>query len=562
MTKTMRRLATVMGVVMFTSATAFAQQSSPKPTPAASQTPTPTPTVPQRFEQPGIRTRPTPRIDDLREIRYSWGRPIFRVAQSFELKVDETASAVRGILSDLRIDGHVHSDVVCIVGDVTLGPQAVIDGSLVVIGGNATIAEGAKVEDDFVLVGGSLNAPVAFTPGGEHVVIGTPGLGRALRGVVPWITDGLLLGRVIVPGLGWVWEIVAIVFFIGLVLNLLFNRAIASCSDTLARRPLGSFLMGLLVMMLLPIVFAILAASVVGLVVVPFVVAALVVAVILGRVAVSRALGRMLLGESDPTDRLQGLRSFTIGAALLVIAYMIPVLGLMAWMFVGSFALGSATMTAFSSWRREKPVPPPKPAGPPSSDPGEPLPSADAPQMTPPMSPPSVAYSVPLVADSPPFASASAPFEPAAPFASASSGAAAPVRPGDLTLYPRAGFLDRLAAVALDFVLVGIAAAFLGFDRFRGPGPFFMLVFAYHLAFWGWKGTTLGGIICSLRIVRTSREPLRFIDAVVRGLSAIFSFVAIGIGYFWMLHDPERQTWHDKIAGTIVVKVPRELLLD
>jgi uncharacterized RDD family membrane protein YckC len=28
-----------------------------------------------------------------------------------------------------------------------------------------------------------------------------------------------------------------------------------------------------------------------------------------------------------------------------------------------------------------------------------------------------------------------------------------------------------------------------------------------------------------------------------------------------MLHDPERQTWHDMIAGTYVVKVPREAVL-
>ena len=142
------------------------------------------------------------------------------------------------------------------------------------------------------------------------------------------------------------------------------------------------------------------------------------------------------------------------------------------------------------------------------------------------------------------------------------SGAAAAAATGDYTLFPRATFLDRLAAVALDIVLVGIAAAFLGFDRFRGPGPFFLLLFAYHLAFWGWKGTTLGGIICSVRIIRSTRTPLRFIDAVVRGLSAIFSIVALGIGYFWMLSDPDRQTWHDKIAGTFVVKLPRELVLD
>jgi uncharacterized RDD family membrane protein YckC len=41
----------------------------------------------------------------------------------------------------------------------------------------------------------------------------------------------------------------------------------------------------------------------------------------------------------------------------------------------------------------------------------------------------------------------------------------------------------------------------------------------------------------------------------------VFSIAALGLGCLWMLNDPERQTWHDKIAGTIVVKMPREMVL-
>jgi uncharacterized RDD family membrane protein YckC len=45
---------------------------------------------------------------------------------------------------------------------------------------------------------------------------------------------------------------------------------------------------------------------------------------------------------------------------------------------------------------------------------------------------------------------------------------------------------------------------------------------------------------------------------VVRGLSSVFSFAVVGLGVLWVLRDPERQSWHDKIAGTYVVKVPRD----
>jgi uncharacterized RDD family membrane protein YckC len=91
--------------------------------------------------------------------------------------------------------------------------------------------------------------------------------------------------------------------------------------------------------------------------------------------------------------------------------------------------------------------------------------------------------------------------------------------------------------------------------------PFFVIVFLYHVAFWAWKGTTLGGIVCNVRIVRTNGQDPRFIDALVRALSGIFSVAALFIGVLWMLNDTEKQMWHDKIAGTVVVKLPRELVL-
>ena len=59
----------------------------------------------------------------------------------------------------------------------------------------------------------------------------------------------------------------------------------------------------------------------------------------------------------------------------------------------------------------------------------------------------------------------------------------------------------------------------------------------------------------------TQGTELRFVDALVRGLASVFSIGALGIGCFWMLQDAERQMWHDKIAGTLVVKVPRDMVL-
>jgi uncharacterized RDD family membrane protein YckC len=138
------------------------------------------------------------------------------------------------------------------------------------------------------------------------------------------------------------------------------------------------------------------------------------------------------------------------------------------------------------------------------------------------------------------------------PVAPAASPAAS-----DLISFPRASLMDRVAAAFLDLILVVIAAQVLDiFNRSADDGFFFLLV-AYHIGFCAWKGTTVGGIIMQLRVVKVDGAPIRFVDALVRGLSAIFSAVVLGLGFLWILRDPERQAWHDRIAGTYVVKVPR-----
>src|SRR4029079_13737129 len=149
---------------------------------------------------------------------------------------------------------------------------------------------------------------------------------------------------------------------------------------------------------------------------------------------------------------------------------------------------------------------------------------------------------------------------PATPTATAAATPVAsfdlpPPTASDLVAFPRAAFRDRLAAFVLDVILVLLAKEIL--DLTRRDSAFFLLLLAYHIGFWTWKGTTVGGIICQLRLVRTDGTPLRFADALVRGLASIFSLAVLGLGGLWILKDPERQAWHDRIAGPYVVKVPR-----
>jgi uncharacterized RDD family membrane protein YckC len=39
------------------------------------------------------------------------------------------------------------------------------------------------------------------------------------------------------------------------------------------------------------------------------------------------------------------------------------------------------------------------------------------------------------------------------------------------------------------------------------------------------------------------------------------SLAVAGLGFIWIAIDPEKQSWHDKIAGTVVVRATRHASL-
>lgn len=491
-----------------------------------------------------------PRAQSLEVHIDEWNGPTVRIGQNYTLKAGDAVRQVLVIGGDATIEGKVDHDVVVILGKAQLASTAEIFGSFVVIGGTASAVDGAQVHRDLLVVGG-MEAPTAFNPGGEHIVVGTAGLGQSLRGIVPWITNGLLLGRPIVPGLPWVWAIAGVFFLLNLFLNTVFDAPVRATAVTLRTTPFSALLTGLLVLLLIGPLCVLLAVSVIGIAVIPFVVCGLLIGALFGRVGVVRWLGTSVAGEEEPGNRLHSLRSFLIGSAIVCVAYMIPILGFMTWIIVGLFGLGSATLAFFSAYRRENPKRPRpvRPIEPPPVPPPAPFPAA-SPIAFEAAPPPAMFEAAPAAAFDeaavpPPLATA----PPAAAFAATG-----------LIAFPRAAFKDRLAAFVLDFIAVMIVANVLGADARQDDVVMRLALIigvAYHVGFWTWRGTTLGGIICQLRVVRTDGSTLKFPEALVRGLTGIFSLIVLGLGFLWAIRDPEQQAWHDRVAGTYVVKVPR-----
>jgi len=87
------------------------------------------------------------------------------------------------------------------------------------------------------------------------------------------------------------------------------------------------------------------------------------------------------------------------------------------------------------------------------------------------------------------------------------------------------------------------------------PSIFFFMAL-YGALMWKLRGTTIGGIICKLQLVRTDDRPLDWATCVVRALGCVLSAFVVGLGFIWIAIDPNRESWHDKIAGTAVVVNP------
>jgi uncharacterized RDD family membrane protein YckC len=380
-------------------------------------------------------------------------------------------------------------------------------------------------------------------------------LGGSLNAAVPFLSRGLLWGRMIVPELPWVWGVLTLCFLLYAALNLVFDRPVRACAATLENRPLTTFGTGLLVLLLVGPICVLLAVSIIGIAVIPFVICAVIAGGMIGKVSVARRIGMTAVAEDPDGGRASAARSFVIGFAVLTIAYLIPLLGIITWGIAGVMGLGSAALTFMSAYRRENPR-----EKTPAMVPPAPMPPTPPP-FVPPPAPAFPASSAAFDASAGSTPLATPRFEATAPPPGGAYAAYAPgayVTSGLLVAQPRAMFRDRLAAFIVDLLVVAIATTFLNavFD-FDGPGPFFPLLLVYFIVFWTWKQTSFGGVVCQIRLVRTDGMPVSFADALVRGLAGIFSLLVVGLGALWILRDPERQAWHDKIAGTYVVKVPR-----
>ncbi len=131
-----------------------------------------------------------------------------------------------------------------------------------------------------------------------------------------------------------------------------------------------------------------------------------------------------------------------------------------------------------------------------------------------------------------------------------------PAAPPGLTgVTPRASFGVRLGALLIDGVVGWVLIAIL--SQISDVLGFLAGVawIAYYIYFEGTpSGQTVGKKVLNIRVVDVATGgSIDFGRSTARNLMRIVSGIPCWLGYFWMLWDPNRQTWHDKVANTTVV---------
>jgi uncharacterized RDD family membrane protein YckC len=139
----------------------------------------------------------------------------------------------------------------------------------------------------------------------------------------------------------------------------------------------------------------------------------------------------------------------------------------------------------------------------------------------------------------------------------------------DETQYEYAGFWARVGAALIDTVLVLVITMPLlrliygseygaSTGLFQGPADILISGVLPAIAvviFWVTRGATPGKMAISAQVVdaRTGNKPTTG-QSIGRYLGYYVSTIPLGLGLLWVAIDPKKQGWHDKLAGTVVIR--------
>ncbi len=131
------------------------------------------------------------------------------------------------------------------------------------------------------------------------------------------------------------------------------------------------------------------------------------------------------------------------------------------------------------------------------------------------------------------------------------------------------GFWARVVASLADSLLYAVIVypiliAIFGLGYLDSPsffhGPIDILVnwvlpAIAVIAFWFYKSATPGKMLFSAKIVDAETfGPPSDAQLIGRYFAYLVSIVPLLLGFIWVAFDARKQGWHDKLAGTVVIR--------
>lgn len=132
-------------------------------------------------------------------------------------------------------------------------------------------------------------------------------------------------------------------------------------------------------------------------------------------------------------------------------------------------------------------------------------------------------------------------------------------------------FYDSIMLIAIWMVVGFLVTALFGIDQSRSVhgaevelNPYYqyamlaaMLTSAYLFFGWFWthSGQTIGMQAWKIKVQNANGARVSWQQVSLRYVSAPLALAAAGLGYWWMLFDPQRRCWPDMASGSVVVLI-------
>jgi RDD family len=422
--------------------------------------------------------------------------------RTYTLRADESAEGdVVVIHGHARIDGVVNGDLALIGSDAEI--RGTINGDMMAVASRARFEEGAVVNGDFSSVASAIEQDNNLQVNGSRTNLDFLPAGTAVN-LGQWLSGTIFLLRPMSPDSFFSWFWALLVLGLCLAIGHFFSKPVAETGAILRGRAPASFLCGLVILPAATLVCALLLMTVIGALAIPLVVAAVFALALVGNAVVFQLIGQRIAPQMS-NQKYPTLLWIALGAVVCWVVYCIPVIGFLAGSIVLLAGVGSFSLYLIDRSKNRIPV--------------AQLPAGTA-------------------------------VQPAKPAPAPTPRLAAPQALERTT--PSAPFWPRLGANAIDLVIIVALLSF--FHVHRVILPAWVL---YRFAMYVWRSATIGEMALSLRVQRLDGTLITgdYGTAVVRALSSLLSLLPLGLGFFWTLFDPTRETWHDKITNTQVVSI-------